>query len=131
MKRKSYSVIIPNEVYPKPSHDEISAAYILADYFQTNITFVPRSTRSTLDYKIGNKYWEIKSPRGSGKYNIQHAMRSAVNQARNIIIDTRNSKMHFSKIIRDIKFNYSKMPKKIDRIVVITKGRKVLDIINK
>ena len=131
MRKKRCSVIIPNEVYPKPSPDEVSAAYILADHFQSDVTFVPRSNRSTPDCKIGNLYWEIKSPRGNGKYNIQHAMRSAVDQAKNIVIDTRFSKMHFARIVREIKFNYSKMPKKIDRVIIITKGKKVLDIIGK
>ena len=131
MRKKRYSVIIPNEVYPKPSPDEVSAGYILADHFQSDVTFIPRSSRSTPDCKIGNLYWEIKSPRGTGKYNIQHAMRSAVDQARNIVIDTRFSKMRFTKIVRDIKFNYEKMPQKIDRVVVITKGKKCLDIISK
>ena len=129
MPKKKYSVIIPSEVYPKPSPDELSAAYILADYFRENVIFVPRNNNSTPDYKIGNIYWEIKSPRGNGKYNIQHALRSAVNQSQNIIIDTRKSKMHFSKIISEIKFNYSKMPRKINRVIVITKSKKVLDII--
>ena len=39
--------------------------------------------------------------------------------------------MRFTKIVRDIKFNYEKMPQKIDRVVVITKGKKCLDIISK
>jgi len=34
MSEKEHLVIIPSEVKPKPSETEISAAYILADFFR-------------------------------------------------------------------------------------------------
>ena len=33
MSSKEYSVIVPKSVFPKPSPREMSAAYILMDYF--------------------------------------------------------------------------------------------------
>ena len=32
MNRKDYSVIVPKDVFPKPSPREMSAAYVLLDY---------------------------------------------------------------------------------------------------
>ena len=45
MSKKSYYVIIPREVYPKPSTRELTAAYILLDFFNANIEFVARKNR--------------------------------------------------------------------------------------
>ena len=97
MQKKNYSVIIPKDVYPKPSSREMSAAYILLEYFNKDIKFVARNNNKTPDFLINNKYWELKSPTGNGKYNLQHALRNAAKQSENIIIDARFSKIHINK----------------------------------
>ena len=75
MSKPSYSVIVPKELYPKPSNQEMTAAYILVDFFNSDVKFVVRSDNKTPDFLIDNKYWELKSPTGNGKYNLQHALR--------------------------------------------------------
>ena len=91
---KNHSIIIPINVYPKPNEKEISAAYILMNYFKTNIKFIPRSNYKTPDFIMNNIKWELKTPTGKGKYNLQHALRDALCQSTNIIIDARYSKLH-------------------------------------
>ena len=129
MQNKKYSVIIPNTIFPKPSRIEISAAYILAEYFQADVKFVARSNRKTPDFTIKRLRWELKTPRGVGKYNIQHLLHSAIQQSENIIVDARFSKMHINKIKNELKFHSSVTTKGIKRLLIITKDKKVLEII--
>ena len=127
---KNYRVIVPCSVYPLPSKDELSAATILLDYFKSDIIFIPRRTYSTPDFEVNGEIWELKTPRGKGKYNIQHAMRSALRQSDRIVIDIRFHKMNATKAIRDIKHQAELSQSKLKRLIVITKfSKKVLEII--
>lgn len=129
MSIKEYSVIIPRNVFPKPSAREISAAYILADYFKTDVKFVPRSNHKTPDFLINRLHWELKSPTGNGKYNIQHLLHSAIQQSKNIIVDARFSKMHITRIKNELKFHSTVTTKGIKQLLLITKDRKIIEII--
>lgn len=130
MRKKKYAVIIPNEVYPKPSQREISAAYILSDYFKADIKFVPRAGHSTPDFVIKGVYWELKTPTGTGKYNIQHALKAASKQAENIIIDARYSKLHIARIKNEIRYEMKEV-RKIKKILLIDKKKNVLEFFEK
>jgi hypothetical protein len=46
----------------------------------------------TPDAKINGKSWEIKAPRGNGKYTIDHILERAASQSPNVIIDLRRAK---------------------------------------
>ena len=127
MRKKKYSVIIPSEVYPKPSQREISAAYILSDYFSSDVKFVPRNNYSTPDFLIKGEYWELKTPTGKGKYNIQHALKAASKQAENIIIDARYSKLHIVRIKNELRYELKEV-RKIKKILLIDKKKNVLAI---
>ena len=64
MPKSEYSVIIPKDVFPKPNKKEMSAAYILLEYFKTDIKFIPRNNCKTPDLFImgvKNSYrqWQI------------------------------------------------------------------------
>ena len=125
MSSDQYSVIVPREVYPKPSTREMSAAYILNDYFRANVKFIARRDGKTPDFLIRGIYWELKSPTGSGKYNLQHALRNAVKQSENIIIDARFSKMHINKIKSELGYQF-KHSRNIKRLLLIDKQKNVL-----
>ena len=128
MGKEKYSVIIPLEVKPQPLDKEISAAYILADYFQIDIRFIPRDNQKTPDYLINGVKWELKSPKGKGKYNIQHSLQDALLQSSYIVIDARSSKQHMEKIRHELQHQMN-LTKKIDRLLLITKAGKVIEII--
>lgn len=124
--KEKYNIIIPENIYPRPSTREISAACILAKYFKTNIKFIPRSNQRTPDFLINNLYWELKTPTGTGKYNLQHALRSAARQSENIIIDARFSKMNISKIRNELNYQFKKSLN-IKRLLLIDKQKRIVD----
>ena len=124
---KKYSIIIPAEVQPGPSSKELSAARILLEYFKKDIVFVSRKNNRTPDFLIGGLFWELKTPTGTGKYNLQHALRSAAGQSDNIVIDARFSKMHINRIKSELRFQLSKA-NKINRLLLIDKQKAVIEI---
>ena len=128
MQKKNYSVIIPKNVYPKPSAKEISAAYILLDFFNKNIQFVARNSSKTPDFLIDNKYWELKSPTGDGKRNLQHTVSRALKQSSYIIVDARFSKIHIVKIKSYLENEKSKN-KQIKKLLLINKQKNVIEIL--
>ena len=127
MPKSNYSVIVPKELYPKPSNREMTAAYILIDFFNSDIKFVVRNDNKTPDFLIKGKYWELKSPTGNGKYNLQHALRNAAKQSENIIIDARFSKNHINKIKNELSYQF-KHSKNIKRLLLIDKQKNVVEI---
>ena len=129
MPGRDYSVIVPKNVFPKPSSCEMSAAYILSDYFKSDIKFVPRSNQKTPDFLINGLHWELKTPTGTGKYNIQHLLHSAVQQSKNIIVDARFSKMHITRVKNELKFHSSVTTKGIKHLLLIAKDKKIFEII--
>lgn len=124
---KNYSIIIPAEVQPGPSPKELSAARILLEYFKKDIVFVSRKNNRTPDFLIDGLFWELKTPTGTGKYNLQHALRSASGQSDNIVIDARFSKMHINRIKSELRFQLSKA-NKINRLLLIDKQKAVIEI---
>lgn len=127
MVHKTYSVIIPNNVYPLPSSREISAARIIANFLQHDAICVARNDRKTPDFLIGKNYWELKSPTGTGKYNIQHALQAASKQSQYIVIDARFSKKHINKIKSEINYQLKKA-NNIKRLLLIDKKKNIIEL---
>lgn len=129
MLKSQFSVIIPNNVYPVPNKHELSAARILADYLKSDVICQPRANHKTPDFFCAGLYWELKSPTGTGKDNIQHLLQTAVQQSRNIIVDARFSKMHITRIKRELQRHSTFTTKGIKHLLLITKDKKVIEII--
>lgn len=127
MPKSEYSVIIPKDVFPKPNKKEMSAAYILLDYFKTDIKFIPRNNYKTPDLLINKIEWELKTPTGSGKRNLQHTVSRAIKQSKYIIIDARFSSIHISKIKSHLSAEIKKN-KQIKRLLLIDKQKNVVEI---
>lgn len=126
MLKSQFSVIIPNNVYPVPNKHELSAARILAGYLKSDVICQPRANHKTPDFFCAGLYWELKSPIGTGKYNIQHALRSAAKQSSNIILDARFSKLHILKIKSELNYQFRKS-NDIKRLLLIDKQRNIID----
>ncbi|HEY1644854.1 MAG TPA: hypothetical protein VGF75_00525, partial [Candidatus Saccharimonadales bacterium] len=122
-----YHVIIPTDLKPSPAHYEITAATLIADYFKADVEFVLRSNQKTPDFLINEVKWELKSPTGNGKYNVQHRIKTAAKQSSNMIFDARRSKMHMTKLRNEIErhFRYTKPMK---RLILIDKNKVVVEI---
>lgn len=121
------SVIIPSNLLPKPADFEISAAMILARYFKHNVEFITRKSSMTPDVKIGNIEWEIKSPVGNGKHNIEHQLQRAMKQSKNIVFDARQSKIDIRKIRKDL-MKQAILTRSLKRLLLIEKTGKILVI---
>ncbi len=122
-----YHVIIPTDLKPAPARYEITAATLLADYFKADVEFILRSNQKTPDFLISGVRWELKSPTGDGKYNVQHQIKAAAKQSTNMVFDARRSKMHMSKIRNEVErhFNYTKP---IKRLVLIDKNKAIVEL---
>lgn len=130
MPHQDYSVIIPHSYKPRPSAEEVSAADILVDFFQANVKFVKRGTGKTPDFLIKGTYWELKSPTGSGKHNIQHKLQDAAAQSSNVILDGRRSKLHPVKLKNEVQHQFE-IIKQIKRLIFINKAGKVVELFRK
>ncbi len=125
--KEKYSVIIPLNLKSKPTEREISAAWILADYFKSDVEIVDRTNQKTADYLIRKTYWELKSSTGTGKHNIQHALQRAARQSQNIVFDARYSKMRIDRIKSELKYQLV-LIHGIKKLLLVDKKGKVLVI---
>lgn len=117
-----------DDIKPEPAEYEISAAEILAEYFSTNIRMVKRRVNAkTADLKIGNVFWELKSPVGDGKRTMQNNLRKADDQSPRIVIDLRRCKMHEARAASRLRYELTKA-NAVKRLLVITKKGMVLEI---
>ena len=122
-----YRIIIPTDLKPSPAQHELSAATILANHFQTDVEFILRSNQKTPDFLINGLSWELKSPTGNGKNNIERQLQTGLKQSRNIVFDARRSKIHISKIRSELSRRF-KLVKSIKRLILIEKSKIVLEI---
>jgi len=109
----SGQVIIPAGHLNPPEPHEVDAAFILANHYQTDVEFlipIDDYKRKTADIKMLGVEWEIKCPAGNSKYTIQEQFRRASKQAKNIIIDTRRTKLEYKNIEKSVSFEIKKRP---------------------
>ncbi|MBQ2638978.1 hypothetical protein IJF91_02860 [Candidatus Saccharibacteria bacterium] len=117
--------IIPNGVVLK-THENATVVFLTEQGY--DIELIPKSNVTGVhspDIIMNRLKWEMKAPKGEGKYLINNTIQKAVKQSRNIIIDLRRAKRHQSKCLREIE-NEFKRSNSVDRIIVITKKSKKL-----
>ncbi len=122
-----YRVILPTSLKPSPARYELTAAQLLAEHFKTEVEFIARSNQKTPDFRIGSTKWELKSPTGTGKRNIERQLQIGVKQSKNIVFDARRSKIHITKIKSALNYQF-KLAKSIKRIVLIDKNRNIIEL---
>jgi hypothetical protein len=125
-----YNVIIPNNVKPKPEPHEMETAEIISEHFRSDVKFIKRGANKSADIKIlkTGVIWEIKSPTGKGKHNIQHNIQDAARQSANVVLDSRRSKLHQTRFKSEAKHQFQ-IVARAKKMLIITKTRKVLEII--
>lgn len=123
---KHYVILLANTKIT-PEHHELSAAQLLAQYFKADVKFVARSNNKTPDFVIDGVKWELKSPTGKGKHNVQHQFKAAAKQASNMVFDARRSKIHMTKLRNEVarQFKYTKAVK---RLVLISKNESIIEL---
>jgi hypothetical protein len=128
MDAMQYEVIVKTGLADRPKDHELSAALILAAYFESDVVFLRPQTDKTPDIEVNGTRWEIKSPKGDGKKTIENNLRAARKQSHNVVIDLRRTKMHQAKAIARIKF-FMSHSHHFRRALVITKSRKIIEIL--
>ena len=125
-------VIIPANHPNPPEAHEIDAAFTLARHYQCVVEFlkpIDDYKRKTADIVMFGIEWEIKCPIGKSKYTIQEQFRRASKQAKNIIIDTRRTKLQDEFIEKSIAVVLKKRPS-IKKVILIHKLEKVVEILS-
>lgn len=125
MKRKGK--IIPNGVVLE-THE--MATVVLLTELGMDVELIRKSNKlgeHTPDLRIGSILWEIKAPKGEGKYLMVNTIQRAVKQSPNIIIDLRRAKRNQTKCLAEIKKEFEKS-RSVKRIRIITKAKRLIDL---
>ena len=123
-------VIIPAGHPNPPEPHEINVAMILSRHYQTTVEFivpVDDYKRKSPDIVMLNVEWEIKSPKGTSKSTISGQFQRASRQSRNIIIDSRRTKLKYAEIEKRV-LNEIKRRTSINRVILIDKNEKVIEV---
>ena len=80
------------------------------------------------DILLNGAVWEMKSPEGNGKYTIQRQVHEAGSQSNKLILDLRRIKKPADKAQSEAVFHFGHS-KSIRRLLIITKDKKLLEII--
>ena len=89
-------VIIPKNLLRPPEAHEIEVAWIVANHYQQAVEFlepIDDYKRPTPDFVMNGMLWEVKSPSGKARRNVERQIKRAMKQSRNIIIDGRRTIM--------------------------------------
>lgn len=128
MKQK-YTVILAKGALHKPSDAEDTAARLLANYFKSDIVILPRTNHKGADFLVRkhNTIWELKSPTGKGKSNIQHCLHDAYKQSENVVLDGRFSKMSVRRFESEARRQF-RLIRDIKRVILIKKSGEIVEI---
>jgi len=131
--KKRGQVIIPINHPNPPLPHEVNMASVLAEHYQTVVEFIvpiDDYKRKTADIRMLGTEWELKCPTGVSKRTIEHQFRRASRQAKNIVIDTRRTKLEFDVVEKKVIFEMNARPsmRSIHRIILIDKSEKIVEI---
>lgn len=124
---KPGKIIIPAGMKPSPRQHEIDVANILAEHFKADVEFIPTTSRRTPDFMLNGISWELKSPQGKGRNNIERQLKYAGHQSPNVIIDASRSKMHANKVRREVEYQF-RLVKSVKRLLFISRTGKVFEM---
>ena len=113
-----------------PEPHEVDVAMILAIHYQTTVEFlvpIDDYKRKSPDIVMLGVQWEIKCPKGTSRVTIKNQFQRASKQARNIVIDTRRTKLKYESIEKSVLFEMEKRPY-IKRVILIDKRKNVVAI---
>jgi hypothetical protein len=123
-------VIIPVDHPNPPEEHEVDTAYILARHYRTTVQFllpIDSYKHKSPDIVMLGVVWEMKSPKGKSRYTIQEQFKRGSKQARNLVIDTRRTKLDYEFIKKSVLFELTKRPY-IKKLILIDKSKKVVEI---
>ena len=95
----------------------------------SDIELIPKSEKKGVhapDIVMNGLRWEMKSPKGEGKYLMQNTIQKAVKQSRNVIVDLRRAKRSQERCLQELEKEFGSS-KNLQKLKVITKSRRILD----
>jgi hypothetical protein len=114
-----------------PEPHEIDAAELLARHYRTTVEFIipiDDYKRKTADIKMMDAIWEIKSPKGNSKKNtIERQFKRGSKQSKNIVLDTRRTKLKDSDIEKTVLIEVKKRSS-ISKVIIINKNKIIIEI---
>ncbi|MBR0461017.1 hypothetical protein IJI91_03495 [Candidatus Saccharibacteria bacterium] len=111
----------------KPWSHEFRVAEILASTGH-RVEFLPEGNLHSADILVNEVEFEIKSPKSSNANSLEHNIKKALRQSKNIIIDTSRIKKVQNDKIRNFLINQMRSRKQIKKLLLVTKQGKVIDI---
>ena len=96
-----------------------------------DIELIPKSEKKGVhvpDIVMNGLGWEMKSPKGEGKYLMQNTIQKAVKQSRNVIVDVRRAKRSQERCLQELEKEFGSS-KNLQKLKVITESRKILSIL--
>jgi len=126
-------VIIPAKHPNPPEQHELDSAFVLAEHYKYSVEFllpIDDYKRKTADIKMLGVVWELKCPTGSSRSTIENQFRRARKQAKNIVFDTRLTKLGYEEIEKKVLAELKMRPslKKVKRVVLINKFSKIVEL---
>ena len=118
--------IIPNGVSLERHEYETILVFTELGY---DVSLIPKSNLKgvhTADIIIKGEQWEMKCPRGSGRWLLENTLKKASRQSESIIIDLARIRIHQAKCIEESEKQFYKI-KQIRKMLIVTKSKKVID----
>ena len=109
---------------------EMRTIYTLGSYATTDIEVLAVENIKgikTPDVKMNGLLWEIKNPKGSGKYVISRNIYNASKQAPNIILDLRRMMGSYRHYMPEIEREFKANPR-AKKLLVVTKAQTIIEL---
>ena len=124
--KKTKGKIIPNGVIlEKHEYKTI----LLFTEMGANVEIIPKSNKKgihTPDIIMYGSKWEMKSPKGKGRWLLENTLKKSAKQSSNVIIDLDRIKIHQAKCLQELEKQFYKS-KGIQRLKIITKNKKIVE----
>ena len=123
-------VIFPVNHPNPPEQHEVDVAHILARHYRTTVEFlvpIDDYKRKSADIVMNGVAWEIKCPTGNSKSTISGQFQRASKQSKNLILDTRRTKLEYEIIEKRVRIELKKRAE-FKRVLLIDKFEKVVEI---
>lgn len=130
-KHARHNIVFRNDSH-LPDGVELRTIYALLDWpkLKSNIEVLPVSRYpgyKSADIEMNGLPWEIKNPKGNGKYVVSRNMKTASKQSENIILDMRRMGGSYKEYLPEIKREFTANPR-LRRMLIITKAQTIIDM---
>lgn len=126
--QKAGNIIIPGGLNQPEPHEYATANVFARSGMDVEFIKPSRLKGSrTPDVKIGGIMWEMKSPMGKSKKTVANALRRAIKQSGNVIIDAHLLKLSDEEVEKELLRNVP-LTRSLKRLKLITKTDRIIDI---